>query len=228
MNSAGDEQDMNAGVPIHPLPVPAHVRLALLGDCGDRTSALEDLLCSTGRDCERFAVEDVQGRGRVLPADVVFLSCSLSVLMTAAPGLRLPLKHLVVVSTMAPSSTDRHPEESTSTRVVSAAQRLSSTLPLSRIVGALQQFGAEHLRLLELGALTTDVPLTGDDLEATDLAAALLDEIPGVDAIYAGPLRNSAAIEGIADVLHAVQGDLGRPVGFRLHPERGLTVLDGR
>lgn len=218
-----------SGVPTHPLPVPAHTRLALLGDRSDRTAALEELLRSTGREVARFHLEHVSGKRRPVPADVVFLSCDGDVTIFQAPNLRSPLEDAVVVCTVVSATTaDPQLASAVTQRPLSAAQLLSSALPLSRVVGALQQFGPDHLRLLALQSLTTDVPVTGDDMEATDLVTALLDEMTGVEAIYAGPLRNSLAVEGLGQVLDEVEQDLGRPVGFRLDPLRGMVILDGR
>ena len=73
------------------------------------------------------------------------------------------------------------------------ANLVARLLPNSRVVGALQQFTAEHIALGSLGALETDVPVVADDIEAADLTEGLIDEIRGFDSAYPGPLRSSAA-----------------------------------
>jgi hypothetical protein len=50
-----------------------------------------------------------------------------------------------------------------------AARLVARLLPDSRVVGALQQFSAEHVVLASLGTLETDVPVVSDDIEAADL-----------------------------------------------------------
>jgi predicted dinucleotide-binding enzyme len=105
------------------------------------------------------------------------------------------------------------------------ASLVARLLPNSRIVGALQQFTAEHIALGSLGALETDVPVVADDIEAADLTEGLIDEIRGFDSVYAGPLLSSAAIEGLAVVINEVARERGGPVGFRLS-QTGIKILD--
>jgi len=105
------------------------------------------------------------------------------------------------------------------------ANLVARILPNSRVVGALQQFTAEHLALASVGVLETDVPVVSDDIEAADLIEGLIDEIRGFDSVYAGPLRSSAAIEGLAAVISEVARERGGPVGFRLS-QTGIKILD--
>lgn len=227
MSEAEDVHAQPIGVPSHPLPLPAHARLALVGDRSERTAALGDLLHTVGRELARFHVDELGGTTHVIPADVVFISCEPAALVAIAQALRLPLQGLVVVCTVAATPVERDRSEDGTGIPSSAAQRLSSALPTSRIVGALQQFGRDHLRLLAVRCLTTDAPITGDDREATDLVAGLLDGISGIEAVYAGSVRNSLAVEGLAQMLERMEPHRGRHVGFRLDPLRGLVILDG-
>ena len=105
------------------------------------------------------------------------------------------------------------------------ANLVARILPNSRVVGALQQFTAEHLALGSLGVLETDVPVVSDDIEAADLIEGLIDEIRGFDSVYAGPLRSAAAMEGLAAVISEVARERGGPVGFRLS-QTGIKILD--
>jgi predicted dinucleotide-binding enzyme len=105
------------------------------------------------------------------------------------------------------------------------ANLVARLLPNSRVVGALQQFNARHVVLGSLGALETDVPVVSDDIEAADLVEGLIDEIRGFDSVYAGPLRSSAAIEGLAAVISEAARERGGPVGFRLS-QTGIKILD--
>ncbi len=228
MSEADDVEAERFGVPDQPLPLPAHVRLALVGDHSDRTAALDELLRTIERGHAQFYVDELRGSTHVIPADVVLITYEPGALLSAAQDLRVALQGLVVVCTVAATPGDRDRSEDEGPTRLSAAHRLSSALPMSRIVGALQQFGPEHLRLLGMRCLTTDAPVTGDDREATDVVAAILDGISGIEAIYAGALRNSLAVEGLAQVLERVEARLGRRVGFRLDPLRGLVILDSR
>jgi len=55
--------------------------------------------------------------------------------------------------------------------------------------------------------------------------AARIDEIRGFDSVYAGPLRSSAAIEGLAAVISEAARERGGPVGFRLSRTE-IKILD--
>jgi predicted dinucleotide-binding enzyme len=107
-----------------------------------------------------------------------------------------------------------------------AARLVARLLPDSRVVGALQQFSAEHVVLASLGTLETDVPVVSDDIGAADLIEGLVDQIRGFNSVYAGPLRSSAAIEGLAAVVSEAARERGGPVGFRLS-QTGIKILDG-
>jgi hypothetical protein len=52
-----------------------------------------------------------------------------------------------------------------------------SPSPDSRVIGALQQFGTGHLTFATLGTFHSDVPVIGDDREASDLVEALIDGV---------------------------------------------------
>ncbi len=213
-----------AGVPQVPLPAVAHARLALLGDGGARMQALDDALTATGRSYERHMIREVSSDGRRLEADVVVVSCQLGELLAVAPRLTAALGDAVLVCSIAAESDD--PTGASQQDRGSAVERLAEALPRSRVVGALQQFTTEHFQLMSLRLLKTDVPVTGDDREAADLVQALLCEISGVDAVYAGPLRNAGAVEHLGAVLRHVEAGAGRPLGFRLDPARGVRFLD--
>lgn len=86
----------------------------------------------------------------------------------------------------------------------------------TRPVGALHLVTAAHVTLASVGALTSNVPVVGDDREATDLVEALVDEMPGFSAAYGGRLSGAAAIEGMAAVLREVETTRGHPVGIKI------------
>lgn len=216
-----------SGVPNGPLSLPPHVRLALLADASERSVALASALQQTGRRIARHSLLEVVDRGAPLEADVVVVCAEIEDLVRLAPRLIAALTGTVVVCSMPAEATDYErpsPDESADD---SAVARVAAALPMARVVGGLQQFAADHFALLSLGLLQTDAPITADDREAADLVEAIVDELPGVDAFFAGPLRNAPPIEAIAGYLRAVGQATGGPVGFRLDPRRGLVFQRG-
>lgn len=224
----GARGDMSTSVvPNGPLPLPQHVRLALLADASERSVALESALQRTGRRIERHSLLEVVDRGAPLQADVVVVCAELEDVIGLAPRLIAALTGAVVVCSMPAEATSYErpsPDESADD---SAVARVAAALPMARVVGGLQQFSADHFALLSVGLLETDAPITADDREAADLVEAILDGLPGVDAFFAGPLRNAPPIEAIAGHLRAAGQATGCPVGFRLDPRRGLVFRRG-
>lgn len=108
----------------------------------------------------------------------------------------------------------------------SVTAALAAAWPQSRVIGAFLQLDAVHLRLAAVGSLTTDVPVVGDDREVTDLVEALIDQLHGLEGVYAGPLRNAGAIEGLTALLREAESRLGHQVGFRLTNNSGLRNID--
>ncbi len=97
----------------------------------------------------------------------------------------------------------------------SAAEECQQLLPSARVVGAWQNVSAVKLgRHAE--PVEVDVLLTGDDDEAVEVVAGLVEEIPGMRAVKAGPLRLSRPIEEITAVLLAVNR------AYKIHA--GVTI----
>ena len=85
----------------------------------------------------------------------------------------------------------------------SAAEECQALLPGARVVGAWQNVSAVKLgRPAE--PVEVDVLLTGDDDEAVATVGGLVEAIPGMRAVRAGPLRLSRPVEEITAVLLAV------------------------
>lgn len=95
----------------------------------------------------------------------------------------------------------------------SVVQLLAELLPTWCVVGALQHFTGEQLYAAASDLFVTDVPVTGDDREATDLVEGIIDLVPGLDAVYLGGLRTSSAVEGLAAVVREVAIDPARTGG---------------
>ena len=85
----------------------------------------------------------------------------------------------------------------------SATEQAAAVLPDSRVVGAFHNLAAESL--LDLDApVHADVLVTGGDAEAKQVVFALAEQIDGVRAVDAGPLRYSRFIEGLTVLLIGV------------------------
>lgn len=220
------EMPRGEGIPSSPLPLPRYATIALVDDGTPRVGALSDALRASRRHLVRYSVADLIDRPGRIAADVVVAGSAVDELLTLAPRLTPGLDGAVLVC--ATVDERRHDTRDRSPDGESIVVHVAASLPRARVVGALQQFDVDHLALIGLGMLETDAPVTGDDREAVDLVEALLDEIPGVSAVFAGPLRNAGAIEGISVVLRSLGQAVGRPIGFRLDPARGLVFLHGR
>ena len=72
--------------------------------------------------------------------------------------------------------------------------------PDVRVVAAFQNVGAAHLNSLD-EPVECDVLMCGDDAEAKENVARLVEAIPGMRAIDAGPLANAVAVESLTPVL---------------------------
>jgi NADPH-dependent F420 reductase len=85
----------------------------------------------------------------------------------------------------------------------SIAAAVQAAAPGARVVAALQHVPAAALRNLD-GELESDVLVAGDDDEARLLVAGLIEGIPGLRALDAGPLANAIGIEAFAAALLTV------------------------
>ncbi len=212
------------GVPLAPLPVVRHTRFLFVSDTSERNDALSEVLSTTGQDLRCVPLQHALDGRSLLDADVILLSVDIDHWLNALRRLEPALAGLVVVWCAVTGAQRPTPSLGSD----SALANISAALPAARVIGAFQQFGTDHLRLMTLGLLETDGPVLGDDLEAADLIAALLDHVRGVTGVYAGSLRGAGAVEGIAALLDEVAQTAGRPVGFRLDAARGLVLLFGR
>ncbi|MCY3656330.1 MAG: NADPH-dependent F420 reductase [Chloroflexi bacterium] len=85
----------------------------------------------------------------------------------------------------------------------SATEQAAAVLPDSRVVGAFHNLAAESL--LDLDApVHADVLVTGSDAAAKQAVSALAEQIEGVRAVDAGPLRYSRFVEGLTVLLIGV------------------------
>jgi predicted dinucleotide-binding enzyme len=217
----------DSAVPEVPLPLPRNVRAAVVGPDADFSEAIIDAFSAADRRIDHIMPQQLSSVTRPLSRsyDIVFLTVESSLLEDVFSGHAELFSELVVVACTSSVSRDEDGFFMKSVTGGSVANLVARLLPGSRVVGALQQFNAEHLTLGSLGALESDVPVVSDDIEAADLVEGIIDEIPGFDSVYAGSLRSSAAIEGLAAVISEAAREYGGPVGFRLS-RAGIKILD--
>jgi len=97
----------------------------------------------------------------------------------------------------------------------SAAEQAAALLPRTRVVAALHSVSNVHLGKLER-ALDEDILVTGDDDQAKVTVIGLIERIPGLRAVDAGPLANAGHSERLTVLLLSINRRIKRSVGIRL------------
>lgn len=97
----------------------------------------------------------------------------------------------------------------------SATEEAAQLLPDSRVVGAFHTLPAQLL-LDPTKPIEGDVLVTGDDDDAKRLVCALAEQIDGVRAVDAGPLRFSRFVEQITLLLIGINGRYDAHTGVRI------------
>lgn len=217
----------DSAVPDSPLPLPRYVRAAVIGPASDFSEAVINAFSTADRRVHHLVPLELSSMSTPLSRslDVALLTVDPSSLESVLSGHAELFSGLVVVVCTSAVSHDKDGFFMERVPEGGVANLVARLLPNARTVGALQQFNAEHVILASLGTLETDVPVVADDIEAADLVEGLIDEIRGFNSVYAGPLRSSAAIEGIAALINEAARERGSPVGFRLS-RTGIKILD--
>jgi len=138
-------------------------------------------------------------------ADVVFFCLKLGPALELSSSLNL--KKQIVVSPIV----DINGQESLH-RGLSCAEALAAKLGFRDIVSALHAI--PHKRLADIeNPVNCDVLVCGDDVRNAMKVCELIEGIDDVRAFYAGPLRLSTHVEGLAVVLVnlATQGKIKNP-----------------
>lgn len=97
----------------------------------------------------------------------------------------------------------------------SAAELVASIAADSRVVGAFHHVPAARMRRGE-GEIGMDVLITGDDESACATVTELVEAIPGMRAVRAGPLRLTRPLEELTAVVIDVNRRYGAAAGVRI------------
>jgi hypothetical protein len=140
----------------------------------------------------------------VADADIVIVTVPYEAHRPTLESLRDRLAAKIVVDAVVPVRFERGPRP-VDVEAGSATEEAASILPDSTVVGAFHNLPAEVL--LEPGVpIDSDVFVTGGDAEAKATVSALAEQIEGVRAVDAGPLRFSRFTEGITILLIGING----------------------
>ena len=198
--------------------------MAVLGDGEPLGSAIVDCFAGAGRSVPGIDTPRLRPGPLGREYDVVFLTLEWKHLRNHAQALNEILSGIVLVVCTTSVSSDENGFLMAPVPEGSVTNLAAHLFPKSRVVGALHQFTTEHLTLANLGILESDVPVVGDDREATDLVEELIDELRGLKSVYLGGLGASAAVEGLSAIVNEVSQNRQSPVGFRLN-ENGAGGL---
>ncbi len=132
-------------------------------------------------------------------ADIVFLTVPYAVQRTTVDEVIEQLANKILIDATVPLvppkvSVVQLPEGQSA--VAAIQQHLGKQ---TRVVSAFQNVSAQHLADLH-HVIDCDVLVCGDDQPACEIAISLIADI-GMRGLYAGPIRNSAAVEALTSVL---------------------------
>ena len=135
----------------------------------------------------------------VAAAEIVVVTVPYEGHRTTLSDLAESLAGKIVVDAVVPVRFERGPRP-VEVQAGSATEEAAALLPNSRVVGAFHNLAAEIL--LDPGQVVDcDVLVTGSDEDAKRMVCILAEEIEGVRAVDAGPLRYSRFVEGLTILL---------------------------
>jgi len=204
---------------------PARWTIAFVGGTGPEGRGLATRFALAGhrivigsRSAERAEAAAVElrtlaGRGEITGAanpDAV-RAADLVVVVVPFEGHRETLEALagdlagkIVVDAVVPVRFERGPRP-VDVPEGSATEQAAAVLPGSRVIGAFHNLSAEVL-LDPHAPVHADVLVTGGDADAKRVVMALAEQIDGVRAVDAGPLRFSRFVEGLTVLLIGING----------------------
>lgn len=208
--------------------------IGVLGGTGDQGRGLARRLSMAGheviigsRHAERAekAVADLGGgpllsgalnQDAARQADVVIVAIPWEGHRDVLAALAEQLAGKVVVDCVNPMAFDHQGAYPVGVPEGSAAQQAAAVLPGSIVVGAFHHVSAKLLLDADVHSIDLDVLVLGDDRAATDLVAAIAEEIPGVRGIYAGRLRNCGQVEALTANLVSINRRYKAHAGLRI------------
>jgi NADPH-dependent F420 reductase len=161
------------------------------------------------------AVLDGAGNDTAADADVVVVAVPFDGVEATLPGLARALIDKVVVSCVNRLAFDGAGPHPVPVPAGSAAELIAELLPDSRVVGAFHHVPAARMRRGDV-PVDMDVLITGDDDRACEAVGSLVEAIPGMRAVRAGPLRLSRPIEELTAVVVSVNKRYGVNAGIRI------------
>lgn len=180
------------------------VRLARAGHVvylGSRSQDKAERVTAELRD--KSGADTIRGttnRTAVEQADVVVVSLPYQAQRPSLPALREAAAGKIVVNVVNPLEFDEVGPKAVAVPEGSAAEECAALWPETRVVSAFHDVPARRLLTVD-EPVGCDALLCGDDPEANGVVARLAARIPGMRAVEAGPLRNSAHLENITPVL---------------------------
>ncbi|HUY43386.1 MAG TPA: NADPH-dependent F420 reductase [Acidimicrobiales bacterium] len=132
-------------------------------------------------------------------ADVVVIATPWDSAVVTVAALREPLRGKVVLSMVNALSREGREVVPFYPPRGSMCAQLAFALPESTVVGAFHHLPAAQMEDLDSG-LDADVVIVGDDANARELVAAMVNEMPGLRAVIAGSLSLASAVEAFTAV----------------------------
>ncbi|MYE45570.1 MAG: NADPH-dependent F420 reductase [Chloroflexi bacterium] len=183
------------------------VRFALAGRdvvIGSRDAARGESIAAELRESleGREGIGEIRGAANadaVAEAEIVVVTVPYEGHAATLADLADALAGKIVVDAVVPVRFERGPRP-VEVAAGSATEEAAALLPDSRVIGAFHNLSAEIL-LDPDRTVHGDVLVTGGDEEAKRTVFALAEEIEGVRAVDAGPLRYSRFVEGLTILL---------------------------
>lgn len=208
------------------------MRIGVLGGTGDQGRGLARRLALAGldlvigsRDATRaesiarevgLGVRGASNEECARTCDIVIVAVPWAGHEALLGSLGESLDGKVVIDCVNPLGFDKQGAFALSVEEGSAAQQAARILVGSRVVAAFHHISAILLLDESVASIDTDVLVLGDDREATDLAQALADVIPGIRGIYGGRLRNAGQVEAMTANLISINRRYQAHAGLRV------------
>jgi NADPH-dependent F420 reductase len=195
------------------------LRLAMAGHrvlIGSRDLArAEEVAAAVAREVPGLAVEGRTNAALCAQADVLVVVVPYAAQRPTLAPLAAAIGDKVVIDCVNALAFDADGPHPVPVDAGSAAEECQGLLPSARVVGAWQNVSAVVLNRPD-EPVDVDVLITGDDDGAREVAAGLIEAIPGMRAVHAGPLRLSRPIEELTAVLIAVNQRYKTHAGIKI------------